>query len=52
MAVILATWEAEIGRIMVPGQLGQKSFRDTILTEKSWVCWCMPVIPTIMGSIK
>jgi hypothetical protein len=24
MAIILATWEAEIGRIMVPGQLDKK----------------------------
>jgi cytochrome c-type biogenesis protein CcmH/NrfF len=52
MAIILATWEAEIGRIMVPGQLGQKSLEDPISTEKSWAWWCTPVILVTVGSIK
>jgi hypothetical protein len=34
--VILASWEAEIKRIKVPGQLGQKSLQDPIPTGKSW----------------
>jgi hypothetical protein len=34
MPVILATWKAEIGRIVIPGQLGQKSLRDSISMEK------------------
>jgi hypothetical protein len=29
--VILATWEAEIGRIVIPGQPRQKRFQDSIL---------------------
>jgi hypothetical protein len=35
MPVILATWEAETWKIAVPGQPEQKSFRNTILVEKS-----------------
>jgi hypothetical protein len=33
MSVILTTWEAEVGRIAVPGQCGQK-FTRPISTEK------------------
>jgi hypothetical protein len=33
-SVILATWGAEIGRIVVPGQLGQKSLEDSISQKK------------------
>jgi hypothetical protein len=35
MSAILATLEAEIGSIAVLGQLGQKSFQESISTEKS-----------------
>jgi hypothetical protein len=35
--VILATWEAEIQRLTVPGQLGKKSLQDPISMEKGWV---------------
>jgi hypothetical protein len=35
MPVILATWEAEIGNMMVPGQLGpKKSFLDPHINRK------------------
>jgi hypothetical protein len=34
MPVILATWEAENRRIVVPGWTGQKSFGDLISMEK------------------
>jgi hypothetical protein len=44
--------EAEIRRIMIPGQSKQKSLQDPHLNRKikSWVWWCTPVIPA-MGSI-
>jgi hypothetical protein len=35
--VILATWEAEMRRIKVLGQPGQKSSEDPTSVEKSWV---------------
>jgi hypothetical protein len=41
MPVSLITWEVEIGRIIVLGQLGQKSSQDCISVEKSWVWWCV-----------
>jgi hypothetical protein len=43
--------EAEIGKIMVPGQPGQKSSQDPI-SNNSWVCWCAPVSPVTAGSIN
>jgi hypothetical protein len=33
--VLLATWEAEIGKITVPGHPEQKTSRDLISTEKA-----------------
>jgi hypothetical protein len=38
MTVIRAHWEAEIGRIVVQGQLGQISSGDPITTN-SWAWW-------------
>jgi hypothetical protein len=43
--VILATLEAEIGRITVQGQSGQKICEIPISTSNSWVWWHVPVIP-------
>jgi hypothetical protein len=51
-SAILATWEAEIGRITAPNKPRQKSFLDSILMEKSWVWWCKPVVPAIVESLK
>jgi hypothetical protein len=34
--IIPRYWEAEIGNIMAPGQLGQKSLQDPISMEKGW----------------
>jgi hypothetical protein len=45
--IILRTWEAEIWRTVVPGQPGQKSLQDPILTEKSWAWSHAPVIPVM-----
>jgi hypothetical protein len=45
MSVILATWEAEMGRIKIPGQPRQKSLQDPISMEKKLgvvVCSCHP----------
>jgi hypothetical protein len=47
-----AEWEAEIGMIVVQGQTRQKSFEDPIAMEKSWACWCTPVITVRAGSVK
>jgi hypothetical protein len=45
--------EAEIGRIMVPGQhRGQKISQDHFSLKKSWVWWHVPVIPTALRSVK
>jgi hypothetical protein len=44
------TKEAEIERISVLGQPEQNSVRP-YLNQKSWVCWCEPVIPAIVGSL-
>jgi hypothetical protein len=44
--VIPATKEAEIKGITVSEQLRQKKFvRPHILTKKSWVWYCTPIIP-------
>jgi hypothetical protein len=45
-----AIWEAEIRRITVPGQQGQKI--RPYLSEKGREWWCMPVIPLKAGSLK
>jgi hypothetical protein len=53
MPVILATWEPEIGRIMVLGHPRQKkSSKDLISVEKHWMWWCTPDIPAIVRSPK
>jgi hypothetical protein len=44
--------EAEIRRLAVQGQPGQKHLRDTISMEKSWVRWYMPVNPVTVESVK
>jgi hypothetical protein len=51
--VILATWEAKIGRIMDPGQLRSKKFvRSPISTEKCWVWKYTPTIPATVGILN
>jgi hypothetical protein len=54
MPVILTTWEPEIRKIAVLGQTRPqtKSLLNPILTEESWVCWHMPVLLAMVGSIK
>jgi hypothetical protein len=46
MPIILATWEAKIGKITVPGQPWQEVCGITISKEKNWamvVAWtCHP----------
>jgi hypothetical protein len=44
--------EVDIGRIVVPGQSGQKSSQDLHLNRKSWVRWHVPVIPATAGRIN
>jgi hypothetical protein len=53
-SVILAAQEAELGKIMVPGQQGKKKNLPDPLSMggKSWEWWCSPVIPARAGSIK
>jgi hypothetical protein len=47
------TWEAEIWRIVVPGQPWQKKFsRPPSQKEKSWVWWHASVIPVRVGHLK
>jgi hypothetical protein len=49
MPIILATWEAETRRIMVPGQPRQKKVCKTLIsTEESWEQWHIPGIQAIM----
>jgi hypothetical protein len=36
MTVIPAMWKARIRRTVVPGQSGEKGFREPISMEKSW----------------
>jgi hypothetical protein len=48
--VIVATWEAEIRRIVVQGQTGQK-FYETLISISSWVPWRESVIPVMVGSV-
>jgi hypothetical protein len=42
--ITLANWEAEIGRITVKCQPGQKFLETVISTNKTWTWWHMPVI--------
>jgi hypothetical protein len=44
MPVISTIQEAEIGRISVPGQSGQKVCETPISISKNWM-WYNPVIP-------
>jgi hypothetical protein len=48
---ILATWEAVIKRIVIPGQPQQKSFQDLISMEKTGHGDGL-IIPAMAGSIK
>jgi hypothetical protein len=53
--MLLSSWakqEAEILRIMVLDQPGQRSLQDLISREESWVLWHLPVIPVTTGCIK
>jgi hypothetical protein len=45
--IILATWKAKIGRIVVLSQPRQKVFETPILMDKKlgWAWWCVLVIP-------
>jgi hypothetical protein len=50
--VILNTWEAEIGRILVPDPAWAKRLQDVISMGKGCV-WChLPVISATVGSLK
>jgi hypothetical protein len=49
--VVQVTWEAEIRRITVQDQPGQKGSQDPILID-GWVQWCMPVISNEAGSVN
>jgi hypothetical protein len=44
--------EAEMKRIKAVGQPEQKKFIRPYLNKKSWVWWCVPVIPETTGSIN
>jgi hypothetical protein len=48
MPVILATWETEIRKIKVQGQLEQKVYK-TPISRNSQAPWCMPIIPSYAG---
>jgi hypothetical protein len=48
-AVILATWEAEIRRILFGGL---EFPRPHLNGKKTWVWWFTPVIPMMAGSVK
>jgi hypothetical protein len=43
--IILAIWEAEIGRTAVPGQSRQKRSQVPISMEKTWAWWYVLIIP-------
>jgi Fe-S cluster biosynthesis and repair protein YggX len=51
MIIIIAIQEAEIGRIVVPGQPGEKILKTPISTN-GWAQWSTSVIPAIAGSTK
>jgi hypothetical protein len=46
-SVIPVTCEAEIGRITIPGQPGQKVHETPSQPIRIWLKWCMPVIPAM-----
>jgi hypothetical protein len=50
--VILATWEAEIGRIAVPGQPGQKKFVRSHRNGKKLDGWYTPVTQAMVESLN
>jgi hypothetical protein len=50
--VILATGEAERGKIAVPGQTGQKNVWETASEQENQAWWCVPVIPMTAGRIN
>jgi hypothetical protein len=43
--ILLATWEMEIGRMVVQSPDWIKKFSYPISTNKSWMWRCAPVIP-------
>jgi hypothetical protein len=49
-SIILATQEAEVGKIMVQGQSGQKVHETSPISTNDWVWWYTPVIPAMWGS--
>jgi hypothetical protein len=52
MPVILVTWEAEIGRTMIPGQLQQKKFGRSHLNRKKLVVVAHTCHPAMVGNVK
>jgi hypothetical protein len=48
--VILGTWEADTGRMRVPGQPRQK-VGETPSSTTNWEWWYMPVIPATQEAI-
>jgi hypothetical protein len=53
MPIIPTTWEAENGKTVVQGELGQKVSDNTLLSQSiSWVWWHIPVIPANVGGHK
>jgi hypothetical protein len=51
-SAILVTQEAEIGRIEVQSQPGQKSLQDPILTNKNWALWHVPLNPATQETLN
>jgi hypothetical protein len=51
MPIILATWEAEIKEDHGSKPAWAKNKKDPI-SINSWLWWCVPDIPAIMGSMK
>jgi hypothetical protein len=47
--VILATWEAEAGKIVVLGQPRQMFMRPPTQWKKTWAWRCTPFIPVMAG---
>jgi hypothetical protein len=45
--LILATQETDTGRITVHGHTGQKGLKTPSEPIKSWMWWCLPVIPAV-----
>jgi hypothetical protein len=46
MPITLVIQEAEIRRISIPGQPGQKVHK-TPISINDWAWWCMPIIPAM-----